>query len=248
MIILKSKDEIVVMRRAGRVVGDVLAFLKEAVRPGLTTGQLDSMVENRIREAGAIPAFKGYNGFPASLCASLNEQVVHGIPGSRILREGDIISLDVGAILDGFYGDAAETLGVGEISPEAAKLLQVTQESLFRGIEQARVDQYLGDIGHAVQKWVEANGFSVVRDYVGHGIGRAMHESPPIPNYGEPGRGPRLKAGMVLAIEPMVNVGGYSVREKPDHWTVVTADGSLSAHFEHTVAVTQEGPEILTRL
>lgn len=248
MIILKSKEEIEAMRRAGRVVAEVLAFLREEVRPGVTTGRLDALAEEKILRMGARPAFKGFRGYPASLCTSVNEQVVHGIPGPRVLAPGDIISLDVGAILDGFYGDAAITLGVGEISPQARQLLTVTEEALYRGIEQAQADKYLGDISHAIQSWVEAHGFSVVREYVGHGIGRSMHEPPPIPNYGEPGRGPRLKVGMVLAIEPMVNIGGYKVREERDGWTVVTVDGSLSAHFEHTVAITEEGPEILTRL
>ncbi|HHW13919.1 MAG TPA: type I methionyl aminopeptidase, partial [Firmicutes bacterium] len=229
-------------------VAEALARLGELVAPGVTTGELDRFAEEFFRSRGAVPAFKGYNGFPASICTSVNEQVVHGIPGSRVLQAGDIISIDAGAIVDGFYGDSAATFPVGEVDAEAERLLAATREALARGIAQARVGNRLSDISHAVQAWVEAQGFSVVREYVGHGIGRAMHEAPAIPNYGPPGRGPRLKAGMVLAIEPMVNAGGYEVATEDDQWTVVTVDGRLSAHFEHTVAVTGDGPLILTAL
>ncbi|MDI6870745.1 MAG: type I methionyl aminopeptidase [Bacillota bacterium] len=248
MIVLKSDDEVRVMRRAGRVVAEALQRLGERVAPGITTGELDRFAEDFFRRRGAIPAFKGYNGFPASICTSLNEQVVHGIPGPRTLKAGEIISIDVGAVVDGFYGDAAATFPVGQVEPEVERLLATTREALARGIAQARVGNRLSDISHAIQTWVEAHGFSVVREYVGHGIGRAMHEAPAIPNYGPPGRGPRLKPGMTLAIEPMVNAGGCEVVTKDDHWTVVTADGEWSAHFEHTVAVTADGPLILTAL
>lgn len=246
MIILKSETEIEAMRRAGLVVGMVLETIGERIKPGVTTAELDRFAENLIREQGGTPTFKGYNGFPASICSSINEQVVHGIPGQRTLKPGDIVSIDVGATLGGFVGDAARTYPVGDVSPEAAALMQVTRESLYKGIEQAIVGNRLSDVSHAVQRCVEGRGFSVVRDYVGHGIGREMHESPGIPNYGVPGRGPKLKEGMTLAIEPMVNAGSYDVQVLGDDWTVVTRDGSLSAHFEHTVAVTAEGPEILT--
>lgn len=248
MIVLKSDDELKVMRRAGLVVAEALAGLGERVAPGVTTGELDRWAEEFFRRRGAIPAFKGYNGFPASICASVNEEVVHGIPGARTLKEGDIISIDVGAIVDGFYGDSAITFPVGSIRPEAEKLLRTTREALERGIAQAVTGNRLSDISHAVQAWVERNGLSVVRQYVGHGIGREMHQAPAIPNYGAPGHGPRLKPGMTLAIEPMVNLGTYEVETKGDNWTVVTVDGELSAHFEHTVAVTDDGPVILTAL
>jgi methionyl aminopeptidase len=248
MIVLKSEDEVQAMRRAGRVVAEVLARLGERVAPGVTTGELDRLAEDFLRNRGAVPAFKGYNGFPASICASVNEQVVHGIPGPRTLEAGQIVSVDVGAIIDGFYGDSAATFPVGQVPPEAERLMSATREALGRGIAQAREGNRLSDISHAVQEWVEAQGFSVVREYVGHGIGRAMHEAPAIPNYGPPGRGPRLKQGMVLAIEPMVNAGGYEVRTLEDRWTVVTLDGGWSAHFEHTVAVTVGGPLVLTAL
>jgi methionyl aminopeptidase len=248
LIILKSNEELEAMRRAGSLVAKTLALLKDAVRPGITTAELDSLAEDLIRNHGGVPAFKGYYGFPGSICSSVNEQVVHGIPGIRKLKDGDIISIDIGTIVDGFYGDAAVTLPVGDISEEAQKLLSVTEGSLMAGIQQVRVGNRLSDISNAVQIYVEGEGFSVVRDYVGHGIGRNMHEDPQIPNYGPPGRGPRLEPGMVLAIEPMVNVGSYRVETLEDNWTVVTADRSLSAHFEHTVAVTENGPVILTCL
>lgn len=217
------------------------------VEPGKTTEELNEVAEKLIQEWGAVPAFKGYRGFPKSICASINEEVVHGIPSlSRKLNIGDIVSIDVGIYKCGYYGDSAVTIPVGEISPSAKKLLQVTQEALRRGIDRARVGYRLFDISYAVQSYVEKEGFSVVRDFVGHGIGKEMHEDPQVPNFGEPGRGLRLKAGMVLAIEPMVNAGGPEVMVLPDRWTVVTRDGSLSAHFEHTVAITEEGPQILT--
>jgi len=247
MIELKNPAQIERMRKAGRVVAETLELMRENVRPGVTTGELDRIAEEYIRKCGAIPAFKGYNGFPSTLCTSINEQVVHGMPGLRTLQSGDIISIDCGAVLDGYVGDAAITLPVGEISEDLQKLLRVTEEALMLGIPQAMKGNRLYDISHAIQTHVEAHGLSVVRDYVGHGIGRAMHEDPQIPNYGKPGRGPRLEIGMVLAIEPMVNLGTYDVKTLSDHWTVVTKDGKASAHFEHTVAITENGPEILTR-
>ncbi len=248
MIVCKSPAEIERMRPANLLVARLLRELREAVRPGVTTADLDRLAEKRIREAGGEPAFKGYHGYPATICASVNEQVIHGIPSSRVLVEGDILSIDVGAVVDGFYGDAAITVPVGPISERAAELLRVTEESLYKGIAQARVGGRVSDIGHAVQRHVEAHGFSVVREFVGHGIGSAMHEEPQIPNYGEPGRGPRLAEGMVLAIEPMINMGRPAVKVLEDGWTAVTRDGSLSAHFEHTVCVTASGPVILTTL
>ncbi|HVB37291.1 MAG TPA: type I methionyl aminopeptidase, partial [Vicinamibacterales bacterium] len=232
MIVCKSPAEIERMRPAGRIVGEVLAELREAVRPGVTTAELDEIAERRIRRAGAVPAFKGYHGYPATICASVNDEVIHGIPGARALEPGDIISIDCGAVLDGYYGDSAITVPVGQIDETAAELLRVTNEALFKGIEQARPGGRISDIGHAVQQHVEAHGFSVVREFVGHGIGERMHEEPQIPNYGDPGRGPRLTEGMVLAIEPMVNVGKAAVKVLSDGWTAVTRDGSLSAHFE----------------
>ncbi len=246
MIVCKSAAEIERMRPAGRVVGEVLAMLREAVRPGISTAELDELAERHIRQAGAVPAFKGYHGFPATLCTSVNDEVIHGIPGERVLEAGDVISIDCGAVLDGYYGDSAITVPVGDIDETAAELLRVTNEALFKGIAQARPGGRVSDIGHAVQQHVEAHGFSVVREFVGHGIGERMHEEPQIPNYGDPGRGPRLTEGMVLAIEPMVNVGKAAVKVLKDGWTAVTRDGGLSAHFEHTVAVTADGPQILT--
>jgi len=235
------------MREAGRLVGEVLTELTARVKPGVTTAELDELAEVRIRKAGATPAFKGYHGYPATICASINEEVIHGIPsGRRVLNEGDVISIDVGASLDGYFGDSAVTLAVGKVSESAATLLRVTEESLFKAIERVRPGGRISDIGHAVQAHVEAYGFSVVREFVGHGIGQRMHEEPQVPNYGEPGRGPRLTEGMVLAIEPMVNAGKPAVKVLGDGWTAVTRDRSLSAHFEHTVAVTANGPWILT--
>lgn len=246
MIELKTTGQIKLMREAGRIVAATLELMRQAVRPGITTQELDRLAEDYIHKQGAVPAFKGYNGFPASLCTSVNEQVVHGIPGLRKLETGDIISIDCGAVKNGYVGDAAVTLPVGEIAPDLQQLLKVTEESLMLGLAQAKKGLRLYDISHAVQTHVEKHGFSVVRDYVGHGIGRAMHEEPQIPNFGKPGRGPRLEVGMVLAIEPMVNMGTYEVESLSDHWTVVTKDRRASAHFEHTVAVTENGPEILT--
>jgi methionyl aminopeptidase len=247
VIVCRSTAELEKMREAGRLVGEVLTELTARVAPGVTTAELDELAEERIRRAGAIPAFKGYHGYPATICASINEEVIHGIPsGRRILNEGDVISIDVGASLDGYYGDSAVTLAVGQVLEQAATLLRVTEESLYKAIERVRPGGRVSDIGHAVQQHIEAYGFSVVREFVGHGIGQRMHEEPQVPNYGEPGRGPRLAEGMVLAIEPMVNAGKPAVKVLADGWTAVTRDSSLSAHFEHTVAVTADGPWILT--
>jgi methionyl aminopeptidase len=247
VIVCRSAAELERMREAGRLVGEVLTELSAAVRPGVSTAELDELAEARIRRAGATPAFKGYHGYPATICASINEEVIHGIPsGRRVLAEGDIIAIDVGAALDGYYGDSAVTLPVGKVSEQAATLLRVTEESLYLAIEKARPGCRISDIGHAVQRHVEAFGFSVVREFVGHGIGVRMHEEPQVPNYGEPGHGPRLAEGMVLAIEPMVNAGKPAVKVLADGWTAVTRDASLSAHFEHTVAVTAGEPWILT--
>lgn len=235
------------MRAAGRLVGQVLTELTQAVAPGVSTGDLDRIAEQLITDAGAVPAFKGYHGYPATICASINDEVIHGIPsGTRVLEPGDIIAIDVGASLEGYFGDTAVTLPVGPVSEEAARLLRVTEESLYKAIECVRPGGRVSDIGSAVQRQVEAHGFSVVREFVGHGIGRQMHEEPQVPNYGEPGRGPRLAEGMVLAIEPMVNAGKPAVKVLSDGWTAVTRDRSLSAHFEHTVAVTAGEPWILT--
>jgi methionyl aminopeptidase len=247
VIVCKSAAEIERMRAANALVADVLAELATMVAPGVTTADLDAAAERLVRAGGAEPAFKGYRGYPRTLCASVNEQVVHGIPSARALVEGDIISLDMGVKLNGFYGDSAVTVPVGRVSEVAATLLRVTQESLEKGIEQVRLGGRISDIGHAIQRHVEAHGLSVVREFVGHGIGSALHEEPQIANYGEPGRGPRLAEGMTLAIEPMVNVGRPAVKVLADGWTAVTKDGSLSAHFEHTVAVTKNGPLVLTR-
>jgi len=249
VIICRTAAELEKMRAAGRLVGQVLTELSAKVAPGVTTADLDEIAEGLIVDAGAIPAFKGYHGYPATICASVNEEVIHGIPsGKRVLEAGDVISIDVGASLAGYFGDSAVTLPVGPVSEEAARLLRVTDESLYKAIETVKPGGRISDIGHAVQKHVEAHGFSVVREFVGHGIGQAMHEDPQIPNYGDPGRGPRLAEGMVLAIEPMVNAGKPAVKVLSDGWTAVTRDGSLSAHFEHTVVVTPEGCEILTLL
>lgn len=249
MIILKTPEEVALMAKASRVVAEALEVLKQAVKPGITTDELDRLAEAEIRARGAQPAFKGYRNYPKTLCASVNEQVVHGIPSKRVLKEGDIIGLDLGAIVEGFYGDSAVTVGVGQVDDKAARLVRVTEEALALGIEQAVVGNRLSDISHAVQRHVEAAGYSVVTEFVGHGIGRQLHEEPQVPNYGRPGQGPRLQHGMVLAIEPMVNMGGAAVRILDDRWTAVTVDGSLSAHFEHTIAVQPEGPaKVLSRL
>jgi methionyl aminopeptidase len=248
MIILKTPAEIEIMAEASRVVAEVLEIVRKEVRPGVSTDELDRLAEKEIRARGATPAFKGYRNYPKTLCASVNEQVVHGIPSGRKLKDGDIIGLDLGAIVGGFYGDSAVTVAVGRVSEKIAALVQVTEESLYLGIEQAVVGNRLTDISHAVQRHIEAGGYSVVTEFVGHGIGRQLHEEPQVPNYGKPGQGPRLQSGMVLAIEPMVNMGGSAVRVLEDRWTAVTADGSLSAHFEHTIAIQPSGPaRILSR-
>jgi methionyl aminopeptidase len=248
MVICKSPTELEKMHQAGLIVWGALEKMKTMVKPGVSTKELDEFAEDYTVEHRARPAFKGYRGYPGSVCTSINQEVVHGIPsGARRLRDGDILSMDFGVELNGYFGDAALTLPVGKISPERDKLLRVTRESLDRAIEKVRLGNRLGDVSSAVQEWVEKNGFSVVREFVGHGIGTKMHEEPQLPNYGKPGQGPRLQEGMVLAIEPMVNAGGPAVKVLSDDWTAVTADGSDSAHFEHTVAVTANGPWVLTR-
>lgn len=246
MIIGKSKRELEKMRAAGQLVGQVLKRLREMVEPGITTIELDQAAEKMIRDGGALPTFKGYNGFPYSICASVNEQIVHGFPSDYALKDGDIFSIDCGATLEGFVGDTATTVPVGNVSEEVLKLVRVTEECLERAIQQCRAGNHLGDIGWAVQEHAEANGFSIVRDYVGHGIGRRMHEDPQIPNYGRPGLGPKIKNGYVFAVEPMVNLGTHYTKVLADGWTVVTVDGQPSAHSEHTIAITEEGPEVLT--
>lgn len=246
MIFKKHPAELAKMRLAGKVVGETLSILIESVRAGMTTQQLDEIAEREIRARGGIPSFKGYRGFPASLCTSLNNEIVHGIPGSNVIRDGDLVKIDCGAIVEGFHGDSAITVAIGDVSPEASKLIDATERAMYAGIEQARAGNRIGDIGSAVQAVAEGEGFSVVREYVGHGIGRSLHEDPPIPNYGSRRKGMTLEDGLVIAIEPMVNVGSFETRLLPDGWTVITADGSLSAHFEHTVAITADGPEVLT--
>lgn len=249
MIIIKNRIELDLMKKAGQLTGMTLEMIAKHIRPGISTQELDALCEEFITRHGAKPSFKNYHGFTGSICASVNEVVIHGIPSRKnILKEGDIISVDVGAYLNGFHGDAARTFPVGDVSEEARKLIRVTEESFFKGIEHAYEGRRLGDISHAIQKHVEDNGFSVVRDFTGHGIGRSLHEDPQIPNYGKEGRGPRLDKGMVLAIEPMVNVGRYNVRILDDNWTTVTEDGKLSAHYENTVAITDGEPEILTMM
>jgi methionyl aminopeptidase len=246
VIICKGKSELEKMRSANRIVADVLAHLETLIEPGVTTGELDAAAEKLILKMGGSPAFKGYQGYPATLCTSVNDEIVHGIPGKRVLMGGDIVGLDVGVNYKGFFGDSASTFAVGEISEELKKLLDVTRESLHRGITKVRVGNRVSDISSCIQEFVEDHGFSVVREFVGHGIGQSLHEEPQVPNYGQPGRGPRLLEGMVLAIEPMVNAKGPSVRVLQDKWTAVTADGGYSAHFEHSVAVTENGPWILS--
>lgn len=248
MIIGKSQKEIEKMRASGRLVGQVLQELREMVAPGITTLEVDAAGEKMIRDAGAYPTFKGYNGFPFSICASVNEQVVHGFPSTYELREGDIFSIDVGVTLDGFVGDTAATIPVGDVSDDRRKLIRVTEECLELAIEECRVGNHVGDIGAVVQRHAEAHGYSVVRDYVGHGIGRRMHEDPQIPNYGKSGKGPKIKKGYVFAVEPMINIGSYHTKVLQDGWTVVTVDGRPSAHAEHTIAITEGGPEVLTRV
>jgi len=246
MIIGKSKRELEKMRAAGRLVGQVREHLRAMVKPGITTMELDREAEKMIRDAGALPTFKGYNGFPYSICASVNEQIVHGFPSEYVLKEGDIFSIDCGVTLEGFVGDTATTVPVGNVDEEKQRLMRVTEECLDRAIQLCHAGNHLGDIGWAVQQHAESNGYSVVRDYVGHGIGRRMHEDPQIPNYGRPGLGPKIKNGYVFAIEPMVNQGSHFTKVLSDGWTVVTVDGKPSAHFEHTIAITEDGPEVLT--
>ncbi len=247
-VIRKSRSELEKMRRAGLIVAETLRDLRSMIEPGITTRELDAYAERKIRAANAYPTFKGYRGFPASICSSVNDEVVHGIPSDRRLREGDIIKIDCGATLDGYVGDAAVSVGVGRISPELEKLMQTTRESLFRAMERMVPGNRLHDVSYAVQEYVEVRGYSVVREFCGHGIGQKMHEAPQVPNYGRPGTGPRLKEGWVLAVEPMVNAGSHKVRMLTDGWTVKTKDGRASAHFEHTIAVTEDGPIVLTAL
>ncbi|AYA74132.1 type I methionyl aminopeptidase [Bacillus sp. Y1] len=247
MIICKTPREIEIMREAGRIVALTHQELKKHIVPGITTKELDKIAEAFIRKHDAIPSFKGYNGFTGSICASVNEELVHGIPGNRVLNNGDIISIDIGAEYNGYHGDSAWTYAVGSIDEETQRLLDVTEESLYKGLNEAKPGDRLSNISHAIQTYVEANGFSVVREYVGHGIGQDLHEDPQIPHYGPPNKGPRLKPGMVLAVEPMVNAGSRYVKTLADDWTVVTVDGSMCAHFEHTIAITETGFEILTK-
>jgi methionyl aminopeptidase len=248
MVIRKSRSELEKMRRAGLIVAETLRDLRKMVEPGIATRQLDAFAEKKIRSAGAYPTFKGYRGFPASICVSVNDEVVHGIPSDRKLREGDVVKIDCGATLDGYIGDAAISVPVGDVAPEIKKLLDVTRESLFKALEKMIPGNRLYDVSFAVQEYVEGHGYSIVREFCGHGIGQRMHEDPQVPNYGRPGTGPRLKEGWVLAIEPMVNAGAHEVKILPDGWTVKTKDGSVSSHFEHTIAVMEEGPVVLTAL
>lgn len=247
MIICKTPRELEIMKEAGRIVALTHQELQNHISPGISTMELDAVAENFIRSMDAAPSFKGYNGFPGSICASVNEELVHGIPGSRTLKEGDIISIDIGAYYKGYHGDSAWTYAVGRIAPETEKLLDVTEESLYIGLNEAKPGERLSTISHAIQTYVESNGFSIVREYVGHGVGQNLHEAPQIPHYGPPGKGPVLKPGMVLAIEPMVNAGRRYVKTLEDNWTVVTQDGKMCAHFEHTIAITETGFEILTK-
>ena len=246
MIIIKNDNEVSLMRKAGKIVGETLLLLENEIKPGITTAELDKIAEEFITKHGAKPSFKGLYCFPSSLCISVNEQVIHGIPGEYMLKDGDIVSIDCGACIDGFHGDAARTFPVGNISSDAQKLIDITKESFFKGIEYAKVGNKLGDVSHEIQSYVEAAGFSVVRDFVGHGIGANVHEDPNVPNFGKAGIGPDLVKGMVLAIEPMVNIGNHKVKTLRNGWTVVTRDSSLSAHYENTVAILSDGPEILT--
>ncbi len=247
-IVIKSDQEIAVMRQAGRIVASVLEMLKLAVRAEMKTEELDTIAARGVERLGAQPSFKGYRGFPANLCVSVNDEIVHGIPGKRVLHEGDIVSLDFGAIFMGFHGDAAVTIGIGKISSQAERLLETTRGALQAGIAAARPGAKLGDVSATIQQYAESRGYSIVREYTGHGIGRQMHEEPMVPNFGLPGEGPTLKKGMALALEPMVNIGDWRTRLGDNHWTVYTNDGSLSAHFEHTIAITGTGPEVLTSL
>ncbi len=245
-IVIKSEEEIAIMREAGRHVAQVLQMLVQRVRPGVVEKELDALVREEFARRGVIPTFLGYQGYPATVCISVNDEIVHGIPGDRAFQEGDVVSIDLGCTYRGFVADAAVTVGVGRISPEAERLIRVTEEALWRGIRAARAGVRLGAIGHAIQTYVEGQGFAVVREYVGHGVGRQMHEDPQVPNYGPPDWGPVLRKGMVLAIEPMVNMGTWRTKRDADGWTVRTADGSLSAHFEHTIAITDGEPIVLT--
>lgn len=246
MIILKTKREIEVMRKAGRLVAQSHELVRKYIKPGVTTKELDQLVEEFLRSQNAIPTFKGYGGFPFSICASVNEEVVHGFPSDRRLVEGDIVSIDIGATFEGYVGDSAKTFYVGEVEDEKRRLVEATKQSFYEGIKFAKTTYRLSDISHAIQQYAESQGFSVVRDFVGHGVGKNMHESPQIPNFGKPGKGPRLQEGMVLAIEPMINAGTYHVKVLDNDWTVVTVDGRPSAHYEHTVAITDGEPELLT--
>lgn len=249
MIVLKTGRELAVMREACRISAGALQLIGKAIEPGVTTAELDRMAEEYIRSQGAVPNFKGYHGYPATACISINNEVIHGIPTKkRKINAGDIVSVDLGALFEGYHGDNAATFACGDISPEAQRLIDTTRESLYEGIKMARAGGRIGDISSAVQSYVEARGYSVVRDFVGHGVGTSLHEAPEVPNFGTTGRGVRLMPGMTLAIEPMVNAGNYDVKVMPDGWTVLTKDGSLSAHFEHTVAITSEGPQIMTKL
>ncbi|RWZ52102.1 type I methionyl aminopeptidase [Halobacillus fulvus] len=247
MIITKTPRELDIMREAGRIVALTHQELQKNIRPGITTGELDKIADEFIRSMDAIPSFKGYNGFRGSICASVNEELVHGIPGDRVLNEGDIISIDIGAKYEGYHGDSAWTYPVGTVDEETMELLRVTETSLFKGLDEAKPGERLSNISHAIQSYVESEGFSIVREYVGHGVGQELHEDPQIPHYGPPNKGPRLKPGMVLAVEPMVNAGSRYVKTLSDRWTVVTKDGKMCAHFEHTIAITEEGYEILTK-
>ena len=246
MITLKSSHEIELMRRAGKITAAARALARDMVKPGVTTQQIDKAVYHFIKSQGATPSFLNYNGYPASVCVSVNDEIIHGIPGKRVLKEGDIVSVDVGALIGGFHGDCCGTFPAGEISEDAKRLIEVTRQSFFEGLKFARAGCRVSDISHAIQEYVEAHGYSLVREYVGHGVGRSLHEGPEVPNYGEPGHGPRLVKGMTIAIEPMVNMGGAGVRVLDNKWTVVTLDGSLSAHYENTVLITDGEPEILT--
>jgi methionyl aminopeptidase len=248
MIILKTRREIEIMKKAGRLVAKAHELVRNNIKPGITTKELDQIVEDFLKSQNAIPTFKGYNGFPYSICASINEEVVHGMPGDIKLKTGDIISVDIGATFEGYVGDSAKTFLVGEVDEEKRRLVEVTRQSFYEGIKFAKESYRLSDISHAIQEYAESAGFSVVRDYVGHGVGKNMHESPQIPNFGKPGKGPRLQPGMVLAIEPMINAGTYNVRVLDNDWTVVTLDGKPSAHYEHTIAITDGEPELLTVL
>lgn len=247
MIICKTPRELEIMRESGRIVALTHQKLEKAIQPGITTGELDKIADEFIRSMDAIPSFKGYNGFRGSICASVNEELVHGIPGDRVLNEGDIISIDIGAKYKGYHGDSAWTYPVGDVDDETMDLLKVTETSLFKGLDEAKPGERLSNISHAIQTYAESEGFSIVREYVGHGVGQELHEAPQIPHYGPPNKGPRLKPGMVLAIEPMVNAGSRHVKTLSDDWTVVTRDGKMCAHFEHTIAITEEGYEILTK-